>query len=161
MKDKFVKQPKTALTHVYISNQTFDKLTKIQNQYHLSFSAICTIVLEKWQLLANNIICQTEYLDPNRTTSKRTNIKTKYFRENPLNSKMMETILASNVLYLIANDLKPFFKKFKIENDKEQVRILNQIKNEFSKQKDTYWNFNQQYRCNVRARKQLNREYPQ
>lgn len=162
MKDNFKKQPKTHLIHAYMSKATYDKLIEMQNHYHLSISAMCTITLEKWQLLTQLEQLQSNYLDESRYKNQdtRTCIKCKYFREHPLNERIKETTLASNVLYLLANDLKPFFKKFDIKNDKEQVRILNQIKNEFSKQKDLYWNFNQQYRCNVRARKQLNKEYP-
>lgn len=151
---KFKKQTKTMWTNIYVSTSTKNILDELQERYKASYSAMATFTLEELPIMEAKIF-QDQLLDKQART--RTQIKSKFFIDHIYESAP-RTNLASNALYLLANQIKPLGKLYNSQ-DKEINRIYNKILNKLEKSKERYWDFNNSYRTLIRARKQYERDY--
>lgn len=151
--------------HLYIVQS--QHIREIQEKYHVSLSTIMDVLLHQLaKYYIPNGVFDSEYI--NKDTKIQTNIMV-----NKENKQLIDTILRpkSEVRYLsnlyeiyrklITYDSKnPKFKNYDLYPlDKDKIPTLKmEIHNELAKKREIYWNYNQLYRNNYRARKQYDRE---
>lgn len=149
--EKYIKTIKVKQINVYMSNDTKGKLLDLSEKYHVSMSTIC----DKACRLLYKCDLMTKVKNDKQATY-RTKLKVKYFMEYPLESPNEETIYATNSIYFAVNHFENFIENLTKE---KKNQMYNKFLSELSKCRDIYWDYNSNYRQQVRARKQYEKDY--
>lgn len=164
-KKEKLRKPRAKLVNVYMSNATREILDQLKYKYKVSYSAICSVAAR--HIYACDLNTKVKH---DKNAKWRTKIKPKYFTEHPLATPNEETMYATNLLFFVANQFKPYFKEYYFkakelkklteeEIEKRRLAYYNKFLADLAKERDVYYDFQNAYRTKVRVEKQYNKEY--
>ena len=158
---KFKPQTKSKTLHIYLHKHK-NKIDEIKRKYKVSYSTIARLIGEEilkpeyWEKEQYPKIVQETLHKYYFTSDKLLNPSTikprkiqDYIQEDFLKTTNEKQIFYTNCLYW-------YTKKFELISDKENAqKLYNRVNNKLSKERETFWDLNNQIRSNKRAFKIL------
>jgi len=155
---KFKPQEKEQKIHVYLNNHR-GILEETKKKYKVSFSTIARISAEE-------IACM-KYYTTEKAKEQRKNLTEYYYTSNKLTNDItikprlkdnyFKQFKTHNKQILFTNALYHYATKFKhLDLEEEQrTKLYNTVNNNLHKEKETFWDLNNQIRTQKRAMKIL------